>query len=122
MTPPGMVAAAGLTAPSGEPRGSMENPRRIAEAAQQFEALLIGQMLKSMHESDDGGWSGTDNDDAGAQVVELAEEQLAQAIARHGGLGLAQVVMRGLTPAGAPEGATPNSQKLQPRSAGSGSP
>jgi Rod binding domain-containing protein len=92
------------------------DPRRIEGAAQQFEALLIGQMLKSTHESDDGGWTGSDNDDAGSQAVELAEEQLAQAMASHGGLGLARVIARGLTHAKDREvgDATPAAQKLQP--------
>ena len=85
-----------------------EDPKRVAQAAGQFEALLIGQMLKSMHESDGGGWTGTDNDDAGSQAVALAEEQLAQAIANHGGLGLARLVAGGLQKTDAAP------QKLQP--------
>ena len=93
-----------------------EDPRRITGAAQQFEALLIGQMLKSMHESDDGGWTGTDNDDAGAPAVEMAEEHLAQSIASHGGLGLAHLIARGLTRARGADSsdATAPVQKFQP--------
>jgi len=96
MTP--ITGASGLLGPAMAPdQKPGEDPRRVAGAARQFEALLIGQMLKSMHESDDGGWTGTDNDDAGAPAMELAEEQLAQAMASHGGLGLAQLVIRGLS-------------------------
>ncbi len=93
-----------------------QDSRRIESAAQQFEALLIGQMLKSMHESDDGGWTGTDNDDAGSQAVELAEEELAQAMAGHGGLGLARVMAQGLAHDQNRESGDPPAapQKLQP--------
>lgn len=115
MTP--IAGVGGLLSPvltSGAKSG--EDPRRIEGAAQQFEALLIGQMLKSTHESDDGGWTGTDNDDAGSQAVELAEEQLAQAMASHGGLGLARVIARGLSHAQDREAAdaSPAAQKVQP--------
>ncbi len=112
---PSITAASGvLTAASATAPTPAEDPQRIAGAAQQFEALMIGQMLKSMHESDDGGWTGTDNDDAGAQTVELAEDQLAQALAHQGGLGLAHMVVRGLKGASAPEGAPATVQKLHP--------
>lgn len=115
MTP--IAGAAGFVSPVLMPvEKPGEDPPRIEGAAEQFEALLIGQMLKSTHESDDGGWTGTDNDDAGSQAVELAEEQLAQAMASHGGLGLARVIARGLTHAQDREAgdATPATQKLQP--------
>ncbi len=35
-----------------------DTPEKIKTAAGQFEALLIGQMMKSMHDSE-GGWLGT---------------------------------------------------------------
>ena len=110
MTP--VSGASGLLGPAlAESQKPSQGPSRIAGAAQQFEALLIGQMLKSMHESGDGGWTGTDDDDAGAPALELADEQLAQSMASHGGLGLAHLVVSGLNahnatdqarPAGAP--------------------
>jgi Rod binding domain-containing protein len=107
------AAATAATAPT-----PAEDPRRIAKAAEQFEALMIGQMLKAMHESDDGGWTGTDNDDAGAQTVELAEDQLAQALAQQGGLGLAHLVVSGFKRAegtgDAPRIPGTDPQKLQP--------
>jgi len=104
------IGIPGLDPPQ-EPRADR---RRVADAAQQFEALLISQMLQSIHESGDGGWTGTDNDDAGSQAVELAEEQLAQAMATHGGLGLAQMVVRSLRQAEPPTASDAVSQKLQP--------
>ena len=72
------------------------DPQKIADAARQFEALLIGQLLKASRASSGSGWMGTGDDQAGAQAIDLAEEQLAQALARQGGLGLADLVVAGL--------------------------
>ena len=72
------------------------DPKRIAEAARQFESLLIGELLKASHGSSGSGWMGTGDDQAGAQALDLAEEQLAQTLAQQGGLGLAKLVVAGL--------------------------
>lgn len=60
-------------------------------AAKDFEALLIGQMLRSARE-EDSGWLGTGDDDAGATAFGLGEEQLAKAMAAGGGLGLSKII------------------------------
>lgn len=60
---------------------------RAKGAAQEFEALLIAQMLRSARE--DEGASGT--------MMEFAEQQVAQMISASGGLGLAGLVESGLT-------------------------
>jgi Rod binding domain-containing protein len=64
-------------------------------AAKDFEALLIGQMLRSVRE-EDSGWLGTGDDEAGATAFGLGEEQLAKAMAAGGGLGLSKVIASGL--------------------------
>ena len=73
------------------------NAKKIEQAAHQFEALFVGQMLRSVRESASDGIDG-DGDDSGANStsLELAEEQLAQAISARGGLGIATMVMSGL--------------------------
>jgi flagellar protein FlgJ len=71
-------------------------PQNVRQAAQQFEALMISQLLKTARESGDGGWLGTDEDDAGAPMLEMAEEHLAQMLASSGGLGLANIIAQGL--------------------------
>jgi Rod binding domain-containing protein len=63
-------------------------PKSVAEAAKQFEALLIGQMLKASHGDDEDGWLGSGDDPGSATAMELAEGQFAQALAQSGGLGL----------------------------------
>jgi len=73
-----------------------DSPAKIHEAAQQFESLLIGQLLKTSREAGGGGWMGTDDDDAGATAMEMAEQQFARMLAASGGLGLAKTIEAGL--------------------------
>ena len=72
-----------------------DDPAKIKTAATQFEALLIGQMLKSMKDSE-GGWFGTGDDESASSAMEYGQEVFAQALAANGGLGLAALVARGL--------------------------
>jgi flagellar protein FlgJ len=72
------------------------DPAKIHEAAQQFEALLIGQLLKTSREAGGSGWLGTDDDDAGQTGIEYGEEQFARMLASSGGLGLASIIESGL--------------------------
>ena len=74
-----------------------DDPAKIQDAARQFESLLIGQMMQSMRDSE-GGWMGTDADDASSSALEYAQEMFAQSLAAGGGLGLAKLVAKGLTP------------------------
>jgi flagellar protein FlgJ len=66
-----------------------------AGAAQDFESLLIGQMLHSMRE-EGSGWLGTGDDDASATAFGFGEDQLAKALTKGGGLGLSKVIASGL--------------------------
>lgn len=84
---------------SGSPGGPSEDtPEKIHKAAADFEALLIAQMLKSARESG-GGMTGDEDeqDETNSTVLELGEQQLAQAMSSSGGLGLANIVIAGLT-------------------------
>jgi flagellar protein FlgJ len=69
-----------------------EDFQKILDAAQQFESLLVAQILKTARDVGAEGWLGEEQDSAVSSVMELAEEQFAQAIAKHGGLGLAQMI------------------------------
>jgi Rod binding domain-containing protein len=75
MTP--TVDAALLTT-AAPPAG--KTPSKLADAARQFESLLIGEMLKSARESQ--------------SAMGLAETQFAQAISSQGGFGLAKTIER----------------------------
>lgn len=68
---------------------------KLKESARQFESILIAQMLKSARESG-GSWFGGGEDEAASTATGMAEEQLAQAIASQGGLGLASLAIEGL--------------------------
>jgi Rod binding domain-containing protein len=67
---------------------------KTASAAKDFEALLMGQILKSARSS--GGWLGTDDDDAGEAAIGLGEEQLARTMAQSGGFGLSKLIENGI--------------------------
>ncbi len=71
-------------------------PDKLTDAAKQFEALIIGQVLKAARESSDRGWLGTSDDQAGDLAVEMAEQGLAQGLAARGGLGIAKMVTQNL--------------------------
>jgi len=73
-------------------------PKNLQEAATQFEALMISQMLKSAHD-DDGGWLGSGGESGNSMAAELAEQQFAQALAKSGGLGLSARIVSSLAPA-----------------------
>jgi Rod binding domain-containing protein len=82
---------------SGTPTG-IARPKNGADAAQQFESLLLHQLLKSAS-SEEGGWLGTgEEDSAGLQALSLAQEQFASALAASGGLGLAKLLEPQLRP------------------------
>ena len=72
-----------------------DSPAKVRDAAQQFESLLIGQILKSVRESG-GGWMGSGGDSSSDCATEFAEQHLAQVLAKQGGLGLADLIERGL--------------------------
>lgn len=78
-----------MAAPSGK------EAKKQTGAAEDFEALLIGQMLRSMRE-EGSSWLGTGDDAAGATAFAFGEEELAGAIAKGGGLGLSKIVAAGL--------------------------
>jgi Rod binding domain-containing protein len=71
---------------------------KIVDAASQFEALLLGEMLKSANESGSGDWIGDSDDQSGTSLAEMAQEQFAQALAKSGGLGFTRMVTDQLTP------------------------
>lgn len=76
--------------------GDPERPANLEQAAQSFEALLVGQMLKMVRESSQGGGLG-ESDGASSSVYEMAEENLAKELTRNGGLGLAKLIARQLS-------------------------
>ena len=72
-----------------------DDPAKVRDAAQQFEALLIGQILRSVRESG-SGWLGSGSDSSTDCATEYAEQHLATTLAQHGGLGLSDLIAQGL--------------------------
>ncbi len=68
---------------------------RVDNAAREFEALLLAQILKSAT-SLNSGLLGDEEDQAGGHAMQYALEELGRAIASTGGLGLSKLVVRGL--------------------------
>ncbi len=91
----GIERRAGILELNGNPEAKHDNPARIRDAAEQFEALLLEQIFKSVRESG-GGWLGSGSGSGGDCAIEFAEQQMAIALAQRGGLGLAAMVRRGL--------------------------
>ncbi len=75
---------------------NVDSPERVRDASQQFEALLVAQLLRSARESS-GGWLGG-GDSAGDCATEFAEQHLATVLSQAGGLGLANLIAAGLKP------------------------
>ena len=77
---------------------SKDTASKVGKAATDFEALLLGQMLRSAREACGSGLTGEDDEDSesNSSLVELGEQQFAQALAANGGLGIAKMVVAGL--------------------------
>jgi Rod binding domain-containing protein len=92
-----LVAAPAVSSGPFSPK-RQDTPEKIQKAATDFEALLIAQMLKSARESG-GGMTGDadEQDETNSTMLELGEQQLAQALSASGGLGIAKIVIAGLT-------------------------
>ncbi len=75
-----------LPPPPPEPK-----PKNAAEAAKQFEALLIAQMLRSAREA-----AGLDQDSTSETMFDVAGQEFAKMIANNGGLGLAKMIATSL--------------------------
>ena len=88
MSPVGPVRTDGARQP--------DTPERVRDAAQQFEALLLGQILRSVREAG-GGFMG-ERDSSSDCALEFAEQQFASVMAHSGGLGLATLIIQGLEP------------------------
>ncbi len=73
----------------------LTGPQRRVEAAKQFEAMLVEHLLKTMRpdtppDPETDALSGSDT------YRDMAEQQLAQALAESGGLGIARMILRHL--------------------------
>jgi Rod binding domain-containing protein len=79
------------------PGGDFERRSKLADAAQQFEAMLLQELLKPMRSSEDD-LSGEKNADSSFDTIaSFGTESVAKAISKSGGLGIAKQVVRQLS-------------------------
>jgi peptidoglycan hydrolase FlgJ len=67
---------------------------RLEDAAQQFEAMLMQEILKPMHKGEDSGDGEKSDDSASDTISGFGAEALAKAVSRNGGIGIARQVVR----------------------------
>ena len=92
---PGILSTPGLATGINAPSQKTDSPQKTKDAADQFESLLLGQILKSAHE-EDGGWLGAGEDQTAGSAMQMADEYFAKALTSHGGLGLARMISASL--------------------------
>ena len=76
--------------------GKQPNPK-LVDAAQQFEAMMMQEMLKPMRSGQDS-WDEEKRDDSVSDTISsFGTEAVAKAISKAGGLGIAKQVIRQVT-------------------------
>ncbi len=83
---------AGPSASDGQSRA------KLTDAAQQFEAMMLQEMLKPMR-SGQNSWGGEEkSDDSGEDTISsFGTEAVAKAISKGGGFGIARQIVRQVT-------------------------
>lgn len=71
------------------------DPKGLEAVAREFEAMLIGQMLKQMREASLG--DGLFDNDQSDMYLEMQDQEFARAMSQGDGLGLREVLMRQLS-------------------------
>ena len=79
---------------------------KLEQAAQEFEALLLAQVLKAARQPGEGGWLTSESDQGSNTALELAESQLARVLASRGILGIDKLMAGNLERGRATEAAT----------------
>jgi len=80
---------------SGGPDGKSASPQRLKEACQEFEAIFLGHMLRSMKKT--VGEGGLIPKSSGMRIFEeMMDDQIAREMAQTGRLGLGDMLLREL--------------------------
>jgi peptidoglycan hydrolase FlgJ len=70
---------------------------KLVDAAQQFESMLMQELLKPMRAGQDDSWQPKSDDSAADTISSFGIEAVAKAISKGGGLGIATQVIRQVT-------------------------
>ena len=65
---------------------------RLVDAAQQFEATMLQELLKPMQRGQDG-WDEKSDDSASSTISSFGSEAMAKALAMGGGFGIAKQIV-----------------------------
>jgi flagellar protein FlgJ len=94
---------------------SGRDPAAIKKAASQFEAIILRQMLApSMESMMSGGLGGSKESGGGGMYGYMLTDTLATSLSQGGGLGLARMLEKQLTPHNAMADNESNSQSVAP--------
>lgn len=79
--------------PATAPAPASAESKRLERAAQDFESLLVGTLLRTMRATTQSMADSDDEDSTGTGIMhDVMDEHLAVALARGGGLGLGNLV------------------------------
>ena len=84
-----MIAALAISS-AGAPQ---QNLKKLSQAAQQFEALLLNNLLRPLEQSF-SALPGTGQDSGSDSFSSLGTEALSTALSHQGGVGIAQLIVR----------------------------
>jgi Rod binding domain-containing protein len=85
---------------SSQPTAAMDGQKRakLIDAAQQFEATILQELLKPMqHGQDSWGGEMKNDDSAGDTISSFGTEAVAKAISKGGGFGIANQIVTKVT-------------------------
>ena len=75
-------------------------PPRLVHAAHEFEAQMMQELLQPLTSGEGlGGEEGDSDSGSNGALGEFASESLGRALSEHGGFGIAQQIVRELSPA-----------------------
>jgi Rod binding domain-containing protein len=106
-TPPGSATAVAAD-------GTTAKTAKLADAAQQFEAMMLTEMLKPLHFGsgvDEGGEEGPGG--AADTLRGMATDALGKALAANGGMGIAKKIVEDVTKEGESREARRRGAKVQ---------
>jgi flagellar protein FlgJ len=87
------INAPALALPESPEAATFASSTKLHRAAQQFEALMIGELLKAARSDSDSDGTLEDGEDSGSEsAMDMAHTQFATALATRGGLGLAAII------------------------------
>jgi flagellar protein FlgJ len=85
----------GVTGGTGTAEADSRQHTRLVDATQQFEAMMMQEVMKQMQSSENKWDDGGDSSDKSMETMSsYGSEAVAKAISKNGGLGIARTVVR----------------------------